>query len=242
MPESSPPKGDPEVVAALAAVKDVTDFSDRLDRLSAHFVGRPYLAFTLVGDATTPEEPVARLDGFDCVTYAESVIALARSQSPSDFGRELRALRYDRGRVDWAARNHFMNRWIERNQRDGWVQPVLSSAQVSTGEVRHLDLLSGYEAQSWAVTYVPVSALERLAAAAEVGDVVAFVSRKPNLDTFHVGLLVPPQGELPLRVRHAGRKAGQVIEQPLHEFITINDVPGLLLARPVPPPPAEEAV
>ncbi|MEO0605597.1 MAG: N-acetylmuramoyl-L-alanine amidase-like domain-containing protein [Myxococcota bacterium] len=228
-------------MAALAVVDGLSDFTDRLDRLSTHFLGRPYSAFTLVGDAETPEQPVARLDGFDCVTFAESVVALARSRTPEDFWPELRALRYDRGHVDWAARNHFMNQWIARNRRDGRMRPVAPQATVTTGEVRKLDLLPGYEVQSWPVTYVPVSALEILARQAEVGDVVAFVSRKPNLDTFHVGLLVPPEGEAPLRVRHAGRKAGRVVEQPLHEFITDNDVPGLLLARPVPPPSAEEA-
>lgn len=224
-----------EVEAVLAHVEDAPDFSARLDLLSAHFLGRPYLAFTLVGDATTPEQPVARLDGFDCVTYAESVIALARSRTAEDFWPALARLRYDGGKVDWAARNHFFNRWIERNHRDGLVRVVMPEASVTTGEVRTLDLLPGYEAQQWPVTWFPVSALERLAEKAEVGDVVAFVSRKPNLDTFHVGILVPPAGAAPLRVRHAGRRAGKVVEQPLREFIDENDVPGLLLARPVPP-------
>jgi len=241
MPEPTPVGDDPEVAAALAAVQDAPDLSARLDRLSARFLGRPYLAFTLIGDATTPEQPVARLDGFDCVTYAESVLALARSRTQADFWPALRALRYDDGRLDWEARNHFMNRWIERNRRDGRVRPVLPEAVVATGEVRTLDLLPGYPAQRWPVAYVPVSALEALAEVAEMGDVVAFVSRKPNLDTFHVGLLVPPDGAAPLRVRHAGRRAGRVVEQPLHEFIADNDVPGLLLARPVPLPPPEEA-
>ena len=238
---SDSPEDDPEVASALSIAHGAPDFAARLDRLSAHFLGRSYLAFTLEGDQTTPEKPVARLDGFDCVTYAETVIALARSRTPADFWGELRNLRYDGGRVTWAARNHFMNRWIERNRRDGRVVSVLGDAVVTTGEVRQLDVLPGYDVQSWAVAFVPVSALERLAVAAEVGDVVAFVSQKPNLDTFHVGLLVPPREGFGLRVRHAGRRAGKVVEQTLAEFVTDNDVPGMLIARPVAPPPAEEA-
>lgn len=241
MSDPSPPIDDAEITAALALLDDDPAFATRLERLSGHFLGRPYLAFTLVGDAATPEQLVARLDGFDCVTYTETVVALARSRNRTGFVRELTALRYDGGRIAWAARNHFMNRWMARNLRDGRVREVLPQAAVRTGEVRRLDLLPGYEAQKWPVAYVPVSALERLAEQAEMGDVVAFVSRKPNLDTFHVGLLVPPSGSEPLRVRHAGRSAGKVVEEPLLTFITRNDVPGLLVARPVPPPAAEEA-
>lgn len=240
MPDPAPSVDDADVADALTLVHDAPDFATRLDRLSGHFLGRPYVAFSLIGNATTPEVPVARTDGFDCVTFAETVIALARSRSPADFWPELRALRYDGAIVDWASRNHFMNRWIARNVRDGRMRPLLVEKTLTTGEVRSLDVLPGYDAQRWPVAYVPVAALEVLAAQTEMGDVVAFVSRKPNLDTFHVGLLVPPAEGAPLRVRHAGRTAGHVVEEPLHTFITRNDVPGLLLARPAPLPTPQE--
>ena len=71
------------------------------------FLGLPYSS-TLIGSAQQPEVFVASLDRFDCVTYIETVVALARASNAAQFAEFLRHLRYDHGRVAWEKRNHYM--------------------------------------------------------------------------------------------------------------------------------------
>ena len=220
-----------EIAALLDPIDHVDDVEARVLALTDALLGRPYLAFTLVGGPDEPEQMVSRLDGFDCVTFVESVWALAWSRHPDDYERHLRALRYKDGQVAWLNRNHFMNLWIARNVLAERAEPLLRDAYVQTGELRSLSALPHYPVQAWNVGYVPSSALDVLAAHARPGDLVGFVSNKPNLDTFHVGLLVPDE-EGGVAVRHAGRSAGHVLHQQLADFLTTNDVPGMLLARP----------
>lgn len=224
-----------ECSSALSAIAHLSDLPERLGALTERYLGRPYLAFTLIGGPDAEEQMVTRLDGFDCVTFAESVFALALSEAPGDFAERLAELRYLDGRIDWADRNHYMNRWIDRNTVARRVVPVLAQHWVATGEVRSLSSLPGYPAQEWPVSYFPSTELERLGRHVVMGDLVAFVSNRSDLDTFHVGLLVPGD---PVCVRHAGRSAGEVVHEPLVDFLERNDVPGMLLARLRPLPAA----
>ncbi len=236
----SPLADEAEVAAILATVASLYALPDRLEAISAAFEGRPYLAFSLIGGPTEAEQRVTRLDGFDCVTFAESVVALATSAEPSDFPLRLQALRYHRGRLTWIDRNHYMNRWIERNERAGLVRELLPEHHVQPGTLRELSVLPGYPTQQWRLRYLPTEAVPALEGAAQPGDVVAFLSDRDDLDTFHVGLLMPAEGA-PLGLRHAGRSAGRVVHEPIEVFLDRNAVSGLLVARPLPlvPPRSE---
>lgn len=229
-PSEAPPA---EVAEILADLRGVRRLPQRLDRVSERLLGRPYLSFPLIGGPSAPEVLVARTDAFDCVTFAEAVIALATCRSAAAYPSRLAAIRYLGGRIRWIDRNHYMNRWVSRNVRAGNVARVLPSRWAWAGEPRPLSVLKGYPVQTWRPRYLPSTALEELAVNAEPGDLVGFVSNRPDLDTFHVGLLVPRAGT-PLAVRHASRSAGRVIEQDLAEFLRDNDVPGMLAARPLP--------
>src|SRR6185503_17137131 len=83
----------------------------RIEFLSRQFLGHPYRS-TLVGSVDQPEVFVASLDEFDCVTYLATVLALARASKVGEFTEWLQKLRYDRGRIEWKKRNHYMTQWI----------------------------------------------------------------------------------------------------------------------------------
>lgn len=230
-----------EIASALASISHLEgDLPARLLALSASLLGRPYFSFPLVGSKDQPEQLVTSLDGFDCVTFAESALALAWSKSPSDFPERLVAVRYQRGRVDWAWRNHYMHDWIRCNMRAGLVSPVSPGRWVPGGKPRQMTVLKDYppaprERLVWAPRYFPSRDAGRLSAEGRGGDVLCFVSNRKDLDTFHVGLLVPDD---PPAVRHASRSAGAVIHQDLAEFLAKNDVPGMLVVRANPLPDA----
>ncbi|MFH1464854.1 MAG: N-acetylmuramoyl-L-alanine amidase-like domain-containing protein [Pseudomonadota bacterium] len=222
----------PEVSALLRLAARARSLPGRLTRLSGALLGRPYLTGPLPGP-DGPELLVRRLDAFDCVTFVESVLALGWGRTPEDYPRHLQALRYQNGARSWLTRRHYTSAWLAENVTEGRFTLLLRERWRALGPPRTLDLLAGYPALTWEPVALPVAELPALTRAARAGDFVGFISDRPNLDTFHVGLLVPGR---PLLVRHASRSEGRVVEQPIPEFITRWEVSALLVARPLPLP------
>lgn len=206
-------------------------WTQRLDALSSALLGRPYLIGPLVGSPTQEEQLVTRVDAFDCVTYVETVYALASATGPADFAPRLARLRYHLGCVAWKARNHYTSDWLDRNVAQGLLRPLLPERQVA--EPRTLSLLAGYPVRTRPVRWLPVERVGELHV--EPGDFVGFVSTRNDLDTFHVGLLFP--GREGVLLRHASRSRGSVVQVALSLFLSRNETPGVLVARPLPPSP-----
>src|SRR5260370_37083924 len=91
----------------------------RIDVLSRHFLGHSYEPNPLIGSADTAEVFTASLDGFDWVTYIETIFALARASNVEDFVEWLGKIRDEEGPIQWKRRNHYMTLWIRNNIRDG---------------------------------------------------------------------------------------------------------------------------
>src|SRR5207247_7627829 len=108
----------------LSKTKSYRSAGSRIDVLSREFLGNPYNQDTLIGSADTPEVFTASLDGFDCVTYIETILALSRASNVDSFIHWLRKIRYDKGRIAWERRNHYMTGWIRNNVREGIIRPV----------------------------------------------------------------------------------------------------------------------
>ena len=223
---------DAAAVRALLHTRGAGSLADRIDRVSARLLGRPYLANPLGGGPGRPEALRASLAGFDCVTYVETVLAVALSRDADEFLHTLRRIRYRGGRPSWSTRNHYMTGWARANAALGIVRDLARKPETV---VRHrtLSVVPGIPARKVRVRCVPKSRLPRIAASLATGDLVLFASTRQRLDVFHVGLLVRRGREL--RLRHAARSAGKVIEQPLAEFAAALRMAGLILLRPVDP-------
>jgi hypothetical protein len=201
-----------------------------VEAISASLVGSPYGAHGLVGSAETPEAFVAPLDRFDCVTYVETVLALARSADAAGFAGELRRIRYDGGEVAWRSRNHYMTDWARRNARAGIVRAVPAGA-LAVRKEKLLRAVPGLPARRARFTCVPKARLRALEPRLANGDVLLFASTKAGLDVFHCGLLVRSGGGL--RLRHASLSAGRVVEEDLAAFLGRNRTAGLIAVRPL---------
>jgi len=87
------------------------------------FKGTPYLAGTL--DQNKEEQLVINLQGLDCVTYVETVIALSQTikggiLNNEAFYRYLEKLRYRDGNMDgYASRLHYFSDWLLNNHKKG---------------------------------------------------------------------------------------------------------------------------
>jgi hypothetical protein len=97
-----------------------------MQALGLHFRGRPYLEGTL--DAPPTERLVVRLDGFDCVTFVETTLAMARGLLAADttyagFARRLAEQRYrDGAPPGYCSRLHYFTEWIADNADRGLVR------------------------------------------------------------------------------------------------------------------------
>lgn len=202
----------------------------RVEAISASLLGCRYEANGLVGSVETPEVFVAPLETFDCVTYVETVLALARAADPAAFAEELRQIRYDGGVVEWESRNHYMTDWARRSSKRRVTRPVAAEG-LGVKKEKLLDAVPGLPPRKTSFWCVPKARLRVWAPRLANGDVVLFASTKPGLDVFHCGFLVLGAGEL--RLRHASRSAGRVVEEGLAGFLRANRMAGLVALRPL---------
>lgn len=209
-----------------------TDFGERISRISRFFLGRPYVEGSLGGGPDLPEELRLSLEAFDCVTYIETVLALAVARTTDEFIDRIRRFRYQGGTVDWVHRNHYMVDWARNNEERGFVAN-LTEGPASVEKICTLDLIAGLPATAATFRYFPKQRSVEVAELVETGDLIFFVSTKERLDVFHTGLLVKHEGNLLLR--HATRTANAVIEQSLSEFVSQNEMAGCILLRPLCP-------
>lgn len=106
---------------------------DLLVKTALYFRGKPYVASTL--DKNGDEKLVVNLREFDCTTFAESCVALARTLKSDDYSfqnycRQLQLIRYRGGIVeDYASRLHYMTDWVYDNSRKG----IFSDMSVDLG-------------------------------------------------------------------------------------------------------------
>jgi len=202
----------------------------RIDAFSRQLLERPYKTNPLIGSAERDEIFTAALDGFDCVTYIETVLALACASNPDEFVRWLRTVRYRNGIVRWECRNHYMTFWIKNNSREQILEPVSAPEIPVLSRDRVLNLVPGLGASRTRVKCVPKRAIGKLSLHLRTGDLIFFVSTRRNLDVFHAGIIVR-DGEQ-TRLRHASRSQGRVVEQELSGFLKSNRMAGVVVVRP----------
>jgi hypothetical protein len=213
----------------LKSLANERDLANRIDAFSAQFIDCPYVTNSLIGSPDLPEQLVIKLDGFDCVTYMETVLALALSETEAQFKENLIRIRYKNGEVDWRKRNHYMVDWWRNNEKLGLIQDLTRGSEASE-KTRELNLVKGLPARRVRFRVFPKKNLKRVERRIKTGDFVCFGSTKKNLDVFHAGILIRRDDKILLR--HASRTAGKVIDQDLEDFLQHNRMPGFVLLRP----------
>lgn len=215
---------------ALSLLDGENDFEARVNRISRLFAGRLYAENPLRGGPDIEEIIRISFDEFDCVTYVETVLALACSNTTKRFVSELRSLRYQDGKVDWFTRNHFMTGWLRQNiKRRAFTDLTRGSDTVS--KTRTLSGVAGLRPRTVTFRFFPKRRFSQVRPQTRTGDMMLFVSTKKNLDVFHMGIMICQDDQVLLR--HATRSAGKVIEQTVNEFLQANRMTGFIIARPL---------
>jgi hypothetical protein len=204
--------------------------ASRIDVHSRHFLGHSYKPNPLIGSAATAEVFTASLDGFDCVTYIETIVALARASNVDGFIQWLRKIRYEHGRIKWERRNHYMTLWIRNNVREGIIKPVSMPSVPTLSMKRVLNVVPGLDPRRTRVKCVPKRAVPRLERYLQTGDLIFFASTRMNLDVFHAGIIVCDGKKV--FMRHASQSQRLVVQQELSDFLKANRMTGVIVMRP----------
>lgn len=224
--------GEARIDTLMAAARGT--ISERIDFISRGLIGTAYRGFTLIGGPHAAEQFVMRDDCFDCVTFCETVLAAAIARTPAAFAPVLRAIRYHHGVVNWYARNHYFFEWSLHNTDNGTCRAVPMEGAVDIDKTVYWHKALGR--RRFVISAIP---RERFLANRHMllpGDIVGFVTERPNLDYFHVGFVAfGADGEWLLR--HAAKSRHRVLDESMERFVAHNRVRYVTLLRPLEPPP-----
>lgn len=228
-------------------------------KVALSFLETPYVAHTLESGAN--EEMVVNLRGLDCTTYAENVLALARTiksdeQSFGNFVKELENIRYRDGKRDgYLSRLHYFSDWIYENNRRGIVRDVSQEAggtpysgkvdfmsthpdsyKVLKGNPELLPALKRIEQEVSARSYfyIPKQDLAKYESKLKDGDIVALTTQIAGLDVTHVGLVVWKENRVHLL--HASSTGEKVVisDGPLETYLSESrSTTGIMVVRAV---------
>jgi hypothetical protein len=205
----------------MVQAKPLPRVSERIDFISGKLIGIRYQANTLIGSPTQPEKFVVRDDAFDCVTFCEVVLAAAIAPSFAEFEPALRRIRYDHGRVQYDARNHYFAEWCQRNVENGICRPVTIEPSVKYDKM--LTWHQEFRPRKVSILAMSRSTMMDNAKLLAPGDIVGFTSGRPGLDYYHTGFVAfGRNGEVLLR--NASRSRGRVLDETMAAFAAANPV------------------
>jgi hypothetical protein len=213
-------------------VQSKGSISEKIDFISGALRGTRYLGYTLIGGPQRPEQFVVRDDGFDCVTFCETVLAAARAGSRGNFNSALKTIRYHDGVVSWRERNHYFFEWGQHN-----VENKVCKAIDMAGSIEIEKDVNWHPAlgrRHFAIRVIPSAVFLGNKALLANGDIVGFITRRSNLDYFHVGFVVLDGGGQ-LLLRHASQSKRRVLDERMDHFVAVNRVRYVTLLRPQEP-------
>jgi len=235
------------------------DFGKTLVAIGKTFMGTPYIAKTLeVGETETL---VINLQGLDCTTYVENVLAFSRllRNGKADFNsftNTLKTIRYKDGKLDgYGSRLHYFTEWIRNNEQKGILKDI--TAEVGGIAIKkdinfmgtHRDLYpflkddenyekilaTEVELAKESFCYLPQDQIKANEHLIHTGDIIALATSINGLDVTHTGIATREKdGRIHLLHASTGSKEVEVSKLPLAEYLKkIKKNTGILVARPL---------
>lgn len=243
---------------ARAERLDTLPVGEIVARLGRTFVGTTYTPGTLEVDG--PERLVVNLRELDCVTFVESVLAMARLIRDGRFDdydaytRELARIRYRNGVIDgYPSRLHYFSDWIADGEAKGIVRDVTRELG-GVPDAEPVDFMSTHpdayrqladpavlaairaveaELNGRPRHYIPERAIAGVESGIRNGDIIAGTSTVKGLDVAHTGIALWIDGRLHLLHAPLVGKSVEISELPLAERIAgIRAQDGIMVARP----------
>lgn len=235
-------KGDPNQAsfARFTAYVDACQLKhqpkgERVATIARFFLGTPYVGATL--EAPGPEHLCINLQGVDCLTLVEYVLALNHcvevdSLNYDAFQRRLTFIRYRGGELDgYPSRLHYTADWIRDNAAKGVVRRVdmglhavsvpLALNYMSTHPASYpalvecpsfIPVIAAREADlnKGHLDLVPKADVEAIYSLIETGDILAIGTSVKGLDYAHLGIAFKDANGT-VRLMHASSTVGRVL-------------------------------
>jgi len=224
--------GEARIARLIAEARKFQTISLRIDFISAALRGTRYRGYTLIGGPRRPERFVLRDDAFDCVTFCETVLAAAIARDMPEFENVLREIRYRKGYVNWFERNHYFFEWSQHNIENKTCRPIVMEGAVAIEKTVYWHRALGK--RHFDMQVIPRAIFLANKAMLAPGDIVGFVTRRANLDYFHVGFVAFGSGGQ-LLLRHASFSHYRVLDERMDRFVAHNHVHYVTLLRPEEP-------
>lgn len=252
---------DAEIFAdILSKYKDESDkpIATLIPELGKYFLGQEYVAHTL--EVNEEEKLVVNLRELDCTTYAENLLALARTiksenQSFEQFAKEIEKIRYRDGkRNEYPSRLHYFSDWIYNNKEndlittpaDSFGNPFpnkVSFMSNNPDSYKHLknnpDYVSVIEQQEKEINeksyfFIPKENIAEYEHLLKEGDIIGLTTSISGLDVAHVGVLVEQDGKLHLLHASQSKLKVEISDEPISSFLKPESKnTGIMIARPV---------
>ena len=204
------------------------------------------------------DKPIATL--IPCTTYAENLLALARTiksenQTFEQFAKEIEKIRYRDGKRDeYPSRLHYFSDWIYNNKEndlvttpaDSFGNPFpnkVSFMSNNPDSYKHLknnpDYVSVIEQQEKEINeksyfFIPKENIAEYEHLLKEGDIIGLTTSINGLDVAHVGVLVEQDGKLHLLHASQSKLKVEISDEPISSFLKPESKnTGIMIARPV---------
>jgi len=220
------------------------------------FINVPYKAGTL--ENLGKEKLIVNVSGFDCTTFVETVLALARCTvagklSHSELRKNLKLIRYRQGKIDgYSSSLHYFTDWLRDNEKKKILKDISRhfDAEAQRKKINYMTLncasypalKNEFEFQKMRLEEKNLSRkvfhiiskdkVSRQKTKIKNGDVIAFATKDGGLDVAHVGFAIW-QGKN-LHLLHASSKEGGVVisKKTLVVYLKSNKkFTGIIIAR-----------
>lgn len=230
-------KPNDEVSALLRKIKiSEKNIGGVISQIAYSQIGKPYIGGTL--DIDQEEKLIYQFDGYDCLTFVETVLALARismknKETLEAFKHELTSIRYNMGIINgYASRSHYTSEWISSNKTLGIIKDLSKElgGELMTNEVNFMSthpqfykaltadssLINSIKANEAVVNniqryYIPKAKLDACVDKIQNGDILVIATSKSGLDYSHLGFAYRPKSTKILHFLHASSNEKKVI-------------------------------
>lgn len=234
-----------------------SSYGDLILEIGCLFINKPYKEGTLEG--YDKEKLIINVSAFDCTTFVETVLALAkcvttRKISRYEFRKNLKLIRYRQGKINgYSSRLHYFTDWVRDNEEKKILTDIShhlggkSQRKIINFMTTHEKLYPALENKKQLAKMVVTeknlslrtfhvisknkvnSQKERI----QSGDIIAFTTNQEGLDVAHVGFAI--RNREGLRLLHASQKEGSVVisKKTLTAYLKSNKkFTGIIVGRP----------
>ncbi|MEW7280858.1 N-acetylmuramoyl-L-alanine amidase-like domain-containing protein [Aquimarina sp. 2201CG1-2-11] len=228
----------------------------KIAHIGASFIGTPYVAKTL--EINSKERLVINLQGLDCTTFVENVLALGfmlhdQKKDFETYTAFLEKIRYRDGKLNgYASRLHYFSEWISNNEEKKLIKNVTD--QIGGQDIdKQINFMSTHRSlypyleddtnytkiqqseikiSESPICFLPKNKIVENENLIKTGDIIALTTSINGLDITHTGFALRKESGR-IHLLHASSKGQvEISELPLADYLEgIKHNTGIIVSR-----------